>query len=65
MAPVKIGSKCVIGTHAQVNPGCVIGDKAVIASRAVLPKYTVVPAGEVWGGIPAKCIRRADGSKPE
>ncbi len=65
MAPVKIGSKCVIGTHAQINPGCVIGDKAVIASRAVLPKHTEVPPGEVWGGIPAKCIRRADGSKPE
>ena len=65
LSPVKIGSRCVIGTSAQINPGCVIGDKAVIASRAVLPKHTVVPPGEVWGGIPAKCIRKADGSKPE
>ena len=65
MAKVKIGSKCVIGTNAQINPGCIIGDKAVIASRAVLPKHTVVPPGEVWGGLPAKCIRKADGTKPE
>ena len=65
LAKVKIGSRCLVGTHAQVNPGCVIGDGAVIASRAVLPKHTEVPPGEVWGGIPAKCIRRADGSKPE
>ncbi|MDE0708045.1 MAG: hypothetical protein OSB33_03745 [Candidatus Poseidoniales archaeon] len=65
MAKVKIGSRCLIGTQAQVNPGCIIGDGAVIASKAVLPKHTEVPAGEVWGGIPAKCIRRADGSKPE
>lgn len=65
MAKVKIGSRCLVGTHAQINPGCIIGDGAVIASKAVLPKHTEVPAGEVWGGIPAKCIRRADGSKPE
>lgn len=65
LAKVKIGSRCVIGTNAQINPGCEIGDKAVIASRAVLPKHTIVPAGEVWGGLPAKCIRRADGTKPE
>ena len=65
LAKVKIGSRCVVGTHAQINPGCVIGDGAVIASKAVLAKHTTVPAGEVWGGIPAKCIRKADGSKPE
>ena len=41
------------------------GVGAVIASKAGLPKHTEVPPGEVWGGIPAKCIRRADGSKPE
>jgi acetyltransferase-like isoleucine patch superfamily enzyme len=65
LAKVKIGSKVVIGTMAQINPGCVIGDGAVVASKAVLPKFTEVPPGEVWGGIPAKCIRIADGSKPE
>jgi len=42
----------------------VIGEGAVIASRAVVPKWTNIPPGEVWGGIPAKCIRLADGTKP-
>ena len=65
LAKIRIGNDVVIGTMAQINPGCVIGDGAVIASKAVLPKFTEIPAGEVWGGIPAKCIRRADGSKPE
>ena len=64
LAPVRIGRDVVIGTASQINPGCEIGDGAVIASRAVLPKFTKVPAGETWGGIPAKCIRRADGSRP-
>ncbi len=65
LAAVKIGSKVVIGTGSQINPGCVVGDRAVIASKAVLPKYTVIPEGEVWGGIPAKCIRKAKDSTLE
>ncbi len=40
LAKVRIGSRVVIGTATQINPGCVIGDGAVIASRAVLPKFT-------------------------
>jgi len=64
MAPVKIGDDALIGTGAVVQPGCNIGIGAVIASRAVVPKWTNVPDGEVWGGIPAKCIRLSDGSKP-
>ena len=65
LSKVRIGAKVVIGTMAQINPGCVVGDGAVVASKAVLPKFTTIPPGEVWGGIPAKCIRKADGSKPE
>ena len=64
-APVKIGKGCIIGGRSVINPGCTIGDGAVIAYNAILPKFTNVPAGEIWGGVPAKCIRRADGSKPE
>ena len=59
LAPVKIGAKCLIGVGSQISPGCDIGDGAVIASRAVLPKYTKVPPGEVWGGIPAKPVRKS------
>ncbi|MEE2748312.1 MAG: hypothetical protein VX473_07610 [Candidatus Thermoplasmatota archaeon] len=65
LAKVIIGSNCVIGTRSQINPGCVIGDGAVLASKAVLPKHTEIPPGEIWGGIPAKCIYRADGTRPE
>ncbi|MEO2221623.1 MAG: hypothetical protein CXT72_03245 [Methanobacteriota archaeon] len=65
MAPVVIGDGALIGAKSIVQPGCKIGEGAVIATMAVLPKWTEVPAGEVWAGIPAKCIRRADGSKPE
>ena len=64
MAPVVIGDGALIGTGSIVQPGCTIGEGAVVASRAVVPKWTEIPPGEVWGGIPAKCIRLADGTKP-
>ena len=57
LSPVIIGNNCLIGLGAQINPGCVIGDGAIIASRAILPKYTTVPPGETWAGIPAKPIK--------
>ena len=58
LSPITIGNNCLIGLGAQINPGCVIGDGAVIASRAIVPKYTNIPAGEVWAGIPAKKIKK-------
>jgi len=58
LSPVTIGDNCLIGLGAQINPGCVIGDGSVIASRAIVPKYTTIPEGEVWAGIPAKRIKK-------
>jgi|TARA_B110000881_G_scaffold205281_1_gene207608 non-ribosomal peptide synthetase-like protein len=65
MAPVIIGNDALIGTESIIQPGCVIGEGAVIGSRAVVPKWTNVPPGEIWAGLPAKCIRLSDGSKPK
>ena len=64
LAPVNIGNDVLIGGGSIIQPGCTIGDGAVIGSRAVVPKWTNIPPGEIWAGIPAKCIRLADGSKP-
>ena len=64
LSPVKVGDGALLGTGSIIQPGCVIGEGAVVASRAVVPKWTKIPPGEVWGGIPAKCIRLADGTKP-
>ena len=57
LAPVHIGKRSVIGSNSLISPGCRIGDDSVIATHAVLPKFTDVPTGEVWGGIPAKKIK--------
>lgn len=60
LAPVRIGDGALIGGGSIVQPGCKIGKGSVVATRAVLPKWTEVPDGEVWGGIPARLIKRTD-----
>ena len=65
LAPVSIGNGCVVGARSPIMPGCVLGDGAVLAGHAVLTKYTEIPAGEVWGGVPARMIRDASGNRPE
>ena len=45
---------CDIGVNATILPGVSIGKGAIIAAGAVVTKN--VPAGEVWGGVPAKTI---------
>lgn len=60
-APVSIGSRVTVGLMAVILPGCQIGDGAVIAANAVLKKGTVVGAGEIWGGVPARCIGHRSG----
>ena len=58
LAPVNIGDGALIGGGSIVQPGCTIGKGAVVATRAVLQKWTEVPDGEGWGGVPARFIKR-------
>lgn len=55
-APVTIGNRVWIGANAVITKGVVIGDGSVIAAGAVV--CSDIPEHEVWGGIPAKFIRR-------
>jgi FkbH-like protein len=59
-APVRIGHRATIGGEARVSLGCVIGEDAIIEAGAVLEPFTRIPAGEVWGGNPARFRRRRD-----
>jgi len=56
LAPVKIGDKATIGLRAIVMGGVEIGEGAKIMPGSVLLPKTVVPAGETWGGVPARAI---------
>jgi non-ribosomal peptide synthetase-like protein len=53
---VKIGSNVTVGLMAMIMPGSEIGDRAVIAANAFLPKDSRVGPGEIWAGIPARKV---------
>jgi hypothetical protein len=56
IAPTKIGAGATIGLRATLMGGVEVGEKAkVIANSFVLPN-TKIPAGETWGGVPARKI---------
>ena len=51
---VKIGNGVLIGCDSTIWADVTIGNGAVIQERSSLTPGTVVPPGEVWGGVPAK-----------
>lgn len=54
--PVTIGEDVFIGGHCIILKGVTIGDRCIIGAGSVVTKD--VPAGEVWGGNPARRIRQ-------
>lgn len=56
VAPPVIEDEVWIGARVVVLRGVRIGRGAVIAAGAVVA--TDVPGGEIWGGVPARFIRR-------
>ena len=61
LAPVTIGSRCVVGGGSIMMPGSTLSDDSVLANRAVLPKHKTVPAGQVWAGVPATFVKHIRG----
>lgn len=60
--PVRIGNNVTIGAHAVVLSDVTIGDDAIVATGAVVKKGTRIGSGEIWGGVPASLLDRADKS---
>lgn len=55
-APITIENDVWIGTHVVVLPNVTIGKGAVIAAHSLVNKS--IPPYEVWGGIPAKFLKK-------
>lgn len=53
---VIISSNVWIGTHATILKGVYIGNNSVVAAGSVVTKN--IPENELWGGIPAKYIKK-------
>ena len=57
-APIIIEDNVFIGARCIIMKGVTIGEKAIIAAGSVVVKD--VPAGEIWGGNPAKFIKKVE-----
>jgi maltose O-acetyltransferase len=53
---VTFENYCWVGANVFVCPGVTIGENSVIGANSVVTKN--VPSFEIWGGVPAKLIRK-------
>lgn len=51
---VEIGKSTMIGANCTILPGVKIGDNASVSAMSLVNKD--IPAGQRWGGVPAKRI---------
>jgi maltose O-acetyltransferase len=54
--PVSIGEGVWIGANVYIGPGITIGDNSVVGANSVVIQS--IPSSEIWGGVPARRIRR-------
>lgn len=54
-APIALGKRVWVGSHATLLPGVTVGDNAIIAAGAVVTKD--VPPNAIVGGVPARFIK--------
>lgn len=54
--PIRIGSGAWLCANSQILAGVSVGDCSIVAMGGVVLKD--VPSHEVWGGVPAKMIRK-------
>ena len=55
-APISIGNDVFIGGHCIICKGVNIGPRSMVAAGSVV--VNSIPADELWGGNPAKFIKK-------
>ncbi|MGH2788417.1 MAG: acyltransferase [Actinomycetota bacterium] len=55
LAPVAIGSDCLLGFNVAIMAGVTIGDRCIVGANSVVTKD--VPSHTIVGGVPAKKIK--------
>jgi carbonic anhydrase/acetyltransferase-like protein (isoleucine patch superfamily) len=53
-----VGDDCVIGEHAAVMDGSVLGAGAVIAAESIVPPGKTLEGGWLYAGAPARAVER-------
>lgn len=61
VGPVVIGRRATIGANSTLLPGVVVGEGATVSAMSLVNRD--VPPGELWGGVPVRRLRTADGAR--
>lgn len=56
----KIEDGALIGMGATVLDHAVVGEGAIVAANALVLSNTIIEPGTLWGGVPAKFIKKVD-----
>ena len=62
---IEIGDHVSIGHNVTIHGAtvldhAVVGEGAIIAAGALVLSHTVIEPGSIWGGVPAKFIKKVD-----
>lgn len=58
-----VRSGALIGMGATLLDNCVVGEGAIVAAGALVLKETKIGAGELWGGVPARFIKKVEAAQ--
>jgi acetyltransferase-like isoleucine patch superfamily enzyme len=51
---IRICNGAKIGAHAVIMPGVIVHENAMVGAGAVVLAFTIIPANQVWLGVPAR-----------
>ena len=57
MGACRVGDGCLIGMGCEIGDGVVVEDGGAIGARALVEPGTVIEAGWIWAGRPARAFR--------
>ncbi len=59
----RIEPKVLIGARSVVCEGAIVETESILAPGSVVPPARRIPSGELWGGSPARFIRKLTGNE--
>ncbi|MBS3071752.1 hypothetical protein J4408_02070 [Candidatus Pacearchaeota archaeon] len=58
LGKIEIGNNVLVGAHSIIWPDVKIGDNSIVAENSSVKPGTIIPPNEIWGGNPAKFIKK-------
>jgi len=57
---IEIGDHVSVGMGSTILDHAIVGEGAIVAAGSLVLSNTVIEPGSIWGGVPAKFIKKVD-----